>query len=339
MGDLTKRLKFFSSFARKRLVHLNLQLLYQCNFRCTICDFWKSPYQDRPMLSAADVRTMAAKLRQIGPMIVSIGGGEPLLHPELPEIIRILARDHFPVMICNGWYITPARAKELFSAGLHEISISLDFASADQHDRLRGTPGAFDQACAALTTLMASRVSPEQRVHMISVVMEENLDQIEALILLAKKLGVTYLVTLYSHGRGSKDPLAAGRPDFSARLLELKRKYPDFVALRGYLARFTEASSGDGVLPCYAGKNLFNIDCQGNVTRCIDRIDDPVGNILTDDPAILVKALERKQQSEVCGDCWTSCRGNFETLMYGSGRIMNLVDGYRMLKGVPLSAP
>lgn len=339
MAELGKRLKFFHAFSRKGLVHCNLQLLYQCNFRCTICDFWKESYRSLPMLSAADVRIMVDKLRQIGPMIVSIGGGEPLLHPELPEIIRILARDHFPVMICNGWYIDPARARELFSAGLHEISISLDFATADGHDRLRGTPGAFEQACAALSTLMANRVSPEQRVHMISVVMEENLDQIEALIQLARKIGVTYLVTLYSHGRGSRDARAAGHPDFSARLLELKRKYPEFVALRGYLARFTEASSAAGVLPCYAGKNLFNIDCQGNVTRCIDRIDDPVGNILNDEPRALVDALRHKQQTEECGDCWTSCRGNFETLMYGSGRFMNLVDGYRMLKGVPLSAP
>ena len=112
MTDLLKRAKFFSAFVRRDFVHLNLQLLYQCNFRCRICDFWKPAYQDKPQLSAADVKVMVKKLP--APMIVSIGGGEPLMHPELLPIIRILGEKHFPVMICNGWYITPEKARELF---------------------------------------------------------------------------------------------------------------------------------------------------------------------------------------------------------------------------------
>jgi MoaA/NifB/PqqE/SkfB family radical SAM enzyme len=336
MDKWGKILNFSYSFSRKRLVHLNLQILYQCNFQCKICDFWGEPYKSMPMLSAADVRTIVEKLRSIGPMIVSIGGGEPLLHPDLLDIIRILKQHHFPVMICNGWYITPELARELFRAGLYEISVSLDYASPEKHDALRGMPGAFERACYALTTLMECRVSPDQRVHMIAVVMDDNLDQIESLIQLARKLGVTFLVTLYSHGRGSKSPRPAQR-NVSADLLELKRKYPDFVALRGYLARFSAASNaGTGVMPCYAGKNLFNIDSSGNVSRCIDRMDDVAGNMLTDDPTAIARELLKQQKRNDCGDCWTSCRGNFETLMYGPDRFLNMLDGYRMLKSIPL---
>jgi MoaA/NifB/PqqE/SkfB family radical SAM enzyme len=335
MNDIAKSIRFVYSFSRKRLVHLNLQILYQCNFRCTICDFWKEPYRSMPMLSAADTRIIADKLRQIGPMIVTVGGGEPLLHPELLDIVRILKNDHFPVMICNGWYITPQVATELFRAGLYEISVSLDYASAGKHDELRGTPGAFDRACAALATLMKCRTSSQQRVHLIAVVMDDNLDQIEPLILKARELGVTSVVTLYSHGRGVKPPRPA-QEDVSATLLELKTKHPDFVALRGFLARFSEASVSGGIAPCFAGKNLFNIDCLGNVSRCIDRMDAVAGNMLTDDAETIVAALLRQQQSDDCCDCWTSCRGNFESLMYGPNRLMNMVDSYRMIRRVPL---
>lgn len=334
MNDLKKCLGYLYSAARKRLIHLNLQILYQCNFRCAICDFWKESYQTMPVLSAANVEVIAGKLRRIGPMVVSIGGGEPLLHPELPDIIRILKRDHFPVMICNGWFITPETAAELFRAGLYEVSVSLDYATAGRHDEMRNAPGAFDRACSALKALMMNRTSANQRVHLIAVVMEDNLDEIEPLILKARELGVSTLVTMYSHGRGAK-PSRTGHKEVSARLLELKQKYPDFVALRSYLARFSEASAGE-IRPCYAGRNLFNIDCQGNVSRCIDRIEAVAGNMLTDDPETIVASLLNQHGSNDCGACWTSCRGNFETMLYGPNRLANLRDCYAMIKRVPL---
>ena len=335
MRELSKRLRYAYSFTRKRLVHLNLQILYQCNFRCTICDFWKEPYQSMPMLSPSDARIISEKIRARGPMIISIGGGEPLLHPDLPEIVRALAEHHFPVMICNGWYLTPEKSLALWKAGLHEVRLSLDYADAARHDRQRGRAGAYERALAGLEALFKNRVHPRQRVHMISVLMDDNLDEIEPLIRLAEDRGITYLVTLYSYGRGSKTSRSPGQ-DVSGRLLELRRKYPNFVAVRGYLSRFTRATAQKGVTPCYAGKNLFNIDCQGNVTRCIDRLDDFAGNILRDDFPVIERALLKQHETNDCGDCWTSCRGNIESLMYGPRRLPGLFDSYRMTKGVPL---
>lgn len=333
MSDLVKRMKFFGAFLRRDFVHLNLQLLYQCNFHCRICDFWKPAYKDMPQLSAADVQIMVDKLP--GPMIVSIGGGEPLMHPELLPIIRILGKKHFPVMICNGWYVTPENARELFAAGLHEISISVDYADAAKHDKQRGVQGAFERALQALDTLNRSRIHASQRVHMISVVMDDNLDQIEPLIKLAGEMGITYLLTYYSHNRGKKDRRNA-QEDVSAHLLALKRKYPHFVAIEGYLERFTDAAGDDGIRPCYAGKNLLNVDCQGNVSRCIDHLDQSAGNILVDDFESIRMNLLRQFEANDCGACWTSCRGNFETLMYGEKRLRNLMDSYRVTRAIPL---
>ena len=174
----------------------------------------------------------------MGPQIVSIGGGEPLLHPELVEIVRELAREHFPVMICNGWFVTPENARQLFQAGMVEISVSVDYAQPSRHDAQRGVPGAHQRAIRALEALDRARTHPAQRVHMISVVMEDNLEELEPLIQLCARLGITYLVTLQSSWRGESPRFPS--VDVSARLLELKRRYPGFVQLRGYLARFTD---------------------------------------------------------------------------------------------------
>jgi MoaA/NifB/PqqE/SkfB family radical SAM enzyme len=125
-----KMFRYGLSFLRRRLIHTNLQLHYRCNFRCQICDFRKPEYQARPALTVEQVKTIGRKLAEVGPQIVSIGGGEPLLHDDLVGVVEALARDHFPVMICNGWLIDRENAKALFRAGMHEISISVDYADA-----------------------------------------------------------------------------------------------------------------------------------------------------------------------------------------------------------------
>ena len=333
--DSQKRLRYVDSFLRKRLIHLNLQLLYTCNFRCHICDFWKEPYRSLPQLSVPQIQVIAEKLKQLGPQVISLGGGEPLMHKELLNIVRILSHNNFLAMICNGWFVTPENARALFQAGMYEVSISVDYAMPQKHDEQRGVEGAFERAVNGLKTLHENRVSPHQRVQMISVVMDDNLADIEPLILQARKIGVTYLVTLYSDGRGKKETKASCQ-DVSEHLLKLKRKYRDFVALPRYLEQFSEAVANNGIVPCYAGKNLFNIDSQGNVTLCIDRLDDPVGNILTDDIHDLEQKLLDQHRKNHCRGCWTSCRGSLEPMMYGKNKLRDFWHFYQMTKDVPL---
>jgi MoaA/NifB/PqqE/SkfB family radical SAM enzyme len=319
------------------MVHTNLQLLYTCNFRCKICDFWQPQYRDAARLSTEQVEIISDKLAHIGPQIISIGGGEPLLHPDIAGVVRALARHHFPVMICNGWYMTPEMARNLWQAGIYEVSISVDYADAKRHDDQRGVAGAYDRALAALRVLNQERLHPRQRVHMISVVLEDNLDEIEPLIRLCRDMGITYLVTLYSDGRGERS-VRRVPSEASRRLLALKHKYPEFVAVRGYLARFSEAIENGGIGACGAGKQLCNIDSQGQVGLCIDRIHKPVGNILTDDIFALEKRLLGAHHENTCQACWTSCRGNIDTLRKPRNLMGNLWDYHQMSKGLPLVA-
>ncbi len=334
-SNLAKKFRFACSFLRRRLVHVNLQILYACNYRCRICDFWQEANRNKPRLTVRNAETISDKLNQIGPQIISIGGGEPLLHSDLAAIVHALARHHFPVMITNGSLMTADIARRLFEAGMVEISVSLDYADAQKHDAQRGVAGAYAQAVQALRILQENRTHAEQRVNMISVIMDDNLPEVEPLIELCREFGITYLVTLYSHSRGHK-PAQALPVDVSPRLLGLKRKYRHFVALRGYLERFSEATARGGIGPCYAGRNLCNIDSQGNVTFCIDRLEEPAGNILTDDMAEIERRLRGRQQSNDCRACWTSCRGSIESVLYGRRPLLNLFDYYQMTRPVAL---
>ncbi len=324
---------------RKGMFHCNIQVHYKCNFHCEICDFWKAPYTEMPSLSAADIRLIAEKIRPLGPQSLCVSGGEPLMHPEILDINATLAQDHFVVLICNGWFVTPELAKELFKTGIYEVNISVDYASAARHDALRGKEGAFDRAVGALETLFANRSRADQRVHMNSVVMADNLDDMEELTKICKKIGITHLVTFYCGNRGTRqrpqDPVETAR-----RLLDLRKRYREFVAIPGFIERFAEAGrDGKGIGDCYAGKNLFVIDCQGNITRCLDWLDKPVGNIFQEELAPLMQKLHDQFAATRCADCWTSCRGNVESLLYGGHRLRDWRAYYEIVKDVPLAAP
>ena len=85
----------------------------------------------------------------------------------------------------------------------------LDYADPAKHDAQRGRTGAFAKAVEALRILHQTRTHPEQRVNMISVIADDNLDDVEPLLGQCRDLGITYLVTQYSHSRGSKPARAA----------------------------------------------------------------------------------------------------------------------------------
>jgi MoaA/NifB/PqqE/SkfB family radical SAM enzyme len=331
-----RRLSYAKAFMKKELVHVNLQLLYNCNFSCKICDFWKGEWASKPRLSLENARLLSDKLAQENPMVISLGGGEPLLHPELNEIAAALSRHHFPVMICNGWYMTPEKARGLWESGLYEVSISLDYNDPELHDSNRGQAGAFEKALEALQMLEETRIHPWQRVHMISVVMNDNLHHIEPLIQRAISMGLTYLITFYSSVRGEKQPLYSNQ-EISEHLLLLKKKYGDnFVTTRGYLKSIADAQEGGGVGQCKAGLNLINIDCEGNVGFCIDRIEDSSTNLLEHSMEEVREVMRKEYEKNECGRCWTSCRGSIESLMYGKNRLANIWDMHQMYKDRPL---
>ncbi len=306
-------------------IHCNLQVTYRCNFKCAICDFWKTEHRKAEELSLEDIRLIGRKLNELGTLIISLAGGEPLIREDLCEVVRVLNQEnHLPILITNGWFVNESLAKDLSDAGLQEISVSVDYASPEKHDAQRGAKGSWDRAVRALELLNRYRKSRTNRVHMITVLMDDNLDEIEPLIRLARELGVTYMVNLYSWNRGTK---ARRLPDQSVtrHLLDLKRRYPEFISLTSYLERMDQAIAQGGIGNCQTGKLLMNIDNKGNVARCTETLDEPVGNLLREDVHAIYGKLIERQRTRDCAQCWTSCRG-FAESMYQPPRARQLKE-------------
>ena len=101
----------------------------RCNLACAYCneyDKTSDPVPLEVMLRRID------RLAELGTAIVTISGGEPMMHPDLDAIIRrIRERDMLAGLITNGFYLGPERIERLNQAGLEYLQISIDNVEPD----------------------------------------------------------------------------------------------------------------------------------------------------------------------------------------------------------------
>jgi MoaA/NifB/PqqE/SkfB family radical SAM enzyme len=101
----------------------------RCNLACEYCneyDDFSKPVPLEAMFQRID------KLAALGTSVVTISGGEPLLHPELDDVIRrIRANGMIAGMITNGYLLVAERIQRLNNAGLEWLQISIDNVTPD----------------------------------------------------------------------------------------------------------------------------------------------------------------------------------------------------------------
>lgn len=102
----------------------------RCNLSCTYCN----EYDDHSSAVAIDeMKRRIDKLAELGTAVVTISGGEPLLHPGLDEIIsHIRKRWMLAGLITNGYLLSRKRIESLNRAGLDHLQISIDNVNPDE---------------------------------------------------------------------------------------------------------------------------------------------------------------------------------------------------------------
>jgi MoaA/NifB/PqqE/SkfB family radical SAM enzyme len=112
----------FASTKHPVLVHI--VPMRRCNLSCTYCneyDKTSDPVAIEVMLERID------KLAEFGSSVITISGGEPMMHPQIFEIIaRIRHHGMIAGLISNGYYFQPEKVKKLNEVGLDYLQISID---------------------------------------------------------------------------------------------------------------------------------------------------------------------------------------------------------------------
>ena len=316
--ELTREAGFARSLIAKRPYDVFLQVTNRCNMKCTFCEFPAKAVTPQEELSLEEVRGLARQLSEIGTFIISIEGGEPFVRHDLADIVRAFSPDHIPVLYTNGWYVTPEKAKELFGAGMAQVGVSIDFPDA-RHDAKRLLPGAFERAARAVEMFRDAAPHGGRQVHVMTVLMKDNEDDVERLLQWSAERKVGHVFTLLSdqgshRGKSERLPSAG----IGAKLAELWDRHPNWRFFREYLERMDDFLGKKDLPRCRAGMQTFNIDHVGNVAPCIEKIDRPVGNLRRERLEVLHRRMaEDRKEIDGCQDCWTACRGFSQALTDG----------------------
>jgi len=320
---------------------LTWELTYACNLTCAHC-LSSSGRRDPRELDTDQCKAIIDELQRMQVFYVNIGGGEPTIRPDFWELLDYAVSHQVGVKFStNGVRITPERAAFLASTDYVDVQISLDGATAEVNDRVRGA-GSFDTAIRALGNLRDAGFEDAK----ISVVCtRENIGQLDAFKQIADEYGATLRLTrLRPSGRG------ADVWDELHPLPEQQRELYDWLIAHGekvltgdsffHLAAFGEPD-GSGALPglnlCGAGRVVCLIDPIGDVYACPFAIHDQflAGNIARDGgfgrvwrESELFAELRSPQTGGACSSCafYDSCRGGCMAAKFFTGLPMDGPD-------------
>ena len=167
-------------------VNLTWEVTLACNLRCSHC-LSSSGDAACNELSTAEALDLVEQLHTAGVFQVNFGGGEPFIRPDFEEILA--ACHNHGIMTCistNGTLIDAARVARLGSNRLVAIQVSLDGATRETCDAIRGD-GVFDAAIEAVKLLAATSIPTSIN----TVLTAQNAAEIPAMHELARSLGVS----------------------------------------------------------------------------------------------------------------------------------------------------
>ncbi len=256
-----KIMKFEEKLKRKESIAiLQFQYDYACNFSCQHCDITKLRSKDkRRFFTIPDVKELSRQADEMGLAHIVITGGEPLVFPDLDEIIKAINPAKFYITVdTNGWFLDAKKAKHLRSIGLDKIQLSLDSLVASEHDEFRRKAGSHERALRAIDAsldtglnIILATVVTKQRIRS-----QEFIDFLE----FAKKKGVGVFVTYAKPvGEWEGNYQVLINKDDMDYLRKLEKKYNVFTHL-------TPSYGLD--LGCIAVKRMVSITKYGDVMPC-----------------------------------------------------------------------
>lgn len=228
------------------LNRLYVYLTEGCNLACRHC--WLSPGFDPhgtryPVLELAALETVLDEAMPLGLSSVKLTGGEPLLHPRIEDVLRCLQDAAVGLNVeTNGLLLTDRLAGRIADFSDRFVSVSIDGADPETHDRFRGAAGAFEGACQAVTRLVDSGIRPQ----VIMAVTRKNCDQIPAMIRLAESMGASSVKLNPIHPIARGEVLVKGDETLTVGELIRLCRY-----VEGELARQTELPVDFDIPPAF----------------------------------------------------------------------------------------
>ena len=233
------------------------KLLYTCNLRCKMCPFWRR--KDEKLLSIEEEVKMMNALQNSGVLFMGFEGGEPLLRRDIPEILEESSKRFYTSLVTNGWLLRE-RIKEIEDY-LDHLFVSLD-GIGETHDKIRGIKGSFERAVEGIKESVKRNI-PTSISYTLT---KENLEDVEGVVELAEKLGVTVSIQV-AYDYSTADKMSPDREKLKItleKLIELKKRGKPIVESEKYFKAILNSWFYEIPWVCKPWITI-NIDPQGRI--------------------------------------------------------------------------
>jgi MoaA/NifB/PqqE/SkfB family radical SAM enzyme/ubiquinone/menaquinone biosynthesis C-methylase UbiE len=276
---------FFGSDGHSPVQAVDLAVTNGCIFNCRHCYNAGRVIADP---TTRQLRSLVAELQEQGAFVINFTGGEPCLRRDLPEICEELHDDTSAIISTTGYGFTDELAGALRERGVYGISISLDSADEQEHDRKRGAKGAYKIALNGIETALKHGFYTYTCVVPSKATLDEA--NFSRLVEMNHSLGVYEIQIL--------EPAPAGKLLHSSQLLEEE----DFETILRYMAELNSKDNGPAIssfahlespefFGCGAGFSHIYIDGSGEVSPC-NMMPVTFGNAYTGDLKAIIERMQ-----------------------------------------------
>jgi len=298
---------------------LTWELTYACNLACIHC-LSSSGHRDPRELSTEACKGLIDELRLMQVFYVNIGGGEPTVRRDFWELVDYATAHAVGVKFStNGSRITPAVASRLAASDYVDVQVSLDGATREVNDAIRGD-GSYDVAVRAMECLSEAGFAGFK---LSVVVTQQNVGQLDAFNAIAERNGGQLRLTrLRPSGRGADvwdelHPTAVQQRELYEWLCAHGE---DVLTGDSFFHLSAYGTALPGLNLCGAGRVVCLIDPVGDVYACpfaiheaflAGNVRDPGGFTKVWRESDLFLELRRPQSAGVCSSCahFDTCRG------------------------------
>jgi radical SAM protein with 4Fe4S-binding SPASM domain len=303
---------------------LAVNLTKRCNLGCAHC-YLDASTQKNGVPGEMTTEEVCAVLDEVaqldyGTMIV-LTGGEPLMRPDLEDIISHGAGLNLPMVVgTNGMMLTDQRTQSLKEAGVLGLGISVDSLDPDLHDRFRGMSGAWAKTMAGIDA--CKRHGLTFQIHFS--ITKDNSHELSGMISFAlasgaKVLNIFFLVCT-GRGESVSDISPERYEEVLNELIDAQKCHPDLIIRPRCAPHFKRIAyqrdpesplnrisgqEGDG---CIAGTHYCRITPKGGITAC-PYIPTEAGNIRKQSftevwsEAAELQRFRKPALKGACGEC------------------------------------
>ena len=260
------------AYEAPRIISWNITL--RCPLKCAHCYVNGGDHEAEHVLSHEEALRVIDQVRAAGRPVVVLSGGEPLMREDLCEIARYGTEQGLRmVMGTSGYFLDRPMAARLSDAGIRAAAISLDSADPSTHDSLRGVPGAWEKAVAAIRNCRDEGIG----VQVNMTLMRSSAGDVESVVEFGKGLGVMDYQVFFPVPTGRAQDLVLKDPlGYEEVIRTVLLKYHNTgVNLRPTCApQFRRIAEGLGIRNpawgrgCIAGTRYCRIYANGDVTPC-----------------------------------------------------------------------